>query len=71
MAVHDPAERRRVDRLGVGALAHLRQLLRVAEQQQVAARRPTTAIVERERELAGLVDDEQVELSRGHAVVRW
>ena len=67
VAVGDPAERRRVDRLGVVALAHLRQLLRVAEQQQVAcgdARRDRGG----ERELAGLVDHEQVERPAGHAV---
>lgn len=33
-AVHDPAERGCVDRLGVGALAHLRQLLRITEEEQ-------------------------------------
>ena len=47
-AVADPAERGRVDRLGVRALAHLRQLLRIAEQQQVL-RGDATAMVERAR----------------------
>ena len=69
-AVHDPAERRRVDRLGVRPLAHLRQLLRVAEQQQ-ARGRERDGDRRGERELAGLVDHEQVEaLARDARVVR-
>ena len=57
-----PAERRLVDGFGVGALADLRQLLRVAEQQQpLRGDRHGEGV--RQGELAGLVDHEQVELA--------
>ena len=57
MASADPAERRPVDRFGVQTLAHLGQLLGIAEQQQVArcdggCRRGC------QRELPGLIDDD-------------
>jgi hypothetical protein len=62
VSVGHPAERRGVDGFGMQGLAHLRQLLRVAEQQQVAGRHGD-GDRRRERELPGLVDDEQVELA--------
>ena len=55
-----PAQRGPVDRLGMGALADLRQLLRVAEQQQVGGRRGDRDRVG-QTELAGLVDHQQVQ----------
>ena len=67
VAVDQPAERRPVHRLRVPALGHLRQLLRVAEEQQVPGRRRHRDRV-REGELPGLVDDEQVEPAVGDPV---
>ena len=62
LVADQPAERGRVDGVGVGALRHLRQLLGVAEQQQpVAGHRAGEGL--REGELPGLVDDDEVELA--------
>ena len=61
--VDQPAQRGFVHRLGVGALADLGQLLRVAEQQQVtrgAAHRDGVG----QAELPGLLDDQQIEACR-------
>ena len=61
LVADQPAQGGRVDRVGVGALRDLRELLRVAEQQQpVAGHRAGEGL--RERELARLVDDHEVEL---------
>ncbi len=64
-SVHHPAERGRVHRLGVGALAHLRQLLRIAQEEQA---RCGERHGDRggERELPGLVDHQQVEAATGN-----
>ena len=58
----EPAERRGVDRIGVRALAHLRELLRVPQEHQVV-RRDRAGERLRRRELPGLVDDEEVQLT--------
>ncbi len=62
-----PAECGPVDGLGVGALADLRQLLRVAQQQQVGGRRCDGNGVG-QAELAGFVDHQQVEAARRNTV---
>ena len=58
-------ERRTIDRRRVDALAHLRKLLRVAQQQNAFRARGNTDRV-CERELPRLIDDEQIELVRLH-----
>ena len=70
VAVDEPAERRRVDRFGVGALADLGQLLRVAEQHQVAGRAGHRDGVG-QAELAGLLDHQQVEAAARPPGCRW
>ncbi len=66
--LHQPAERRCVDRLGVVALADLRQLLRVAEQHEVPGR-PRHRDGVGKAELARLLDDQQVQAGCLHPVV--
>ena len=64
-AVDQPAQRRLLDRLVVRALAHLGQLLRITQQQQIAGgRRDGDGVGQ--AELAGLLDDQQIKASRRH-----
>ena len=60
MLAHEPAEGGLVDRLRVVSLGDLGELLRVAEEEQVASRRAHGHGVG-ERELACFVDDDEVE----------
>ena len=62
-----PAQRGSVDRLGMCALADLRQLLRIAEQKQAGGRRGDGDGVG-QTELAGFVDHQQVQTSRRNPV---
>ena len=67
MSLGEPTECRFVDRFGVSTLAHLRQLLRVAQQQQVSrGNRDGNGV--RQRELTCLVDHEQVQTAGGNTI---
>jgi hypothetical protein len=62
-AVDQPAQRGGVHRLRMGARADLWQLLRITEQQQIVGRaRHRNGVGE--TELAGLVDNEEIEAAR-------
>ena len=67
VSLGEPTECRFVDRFGVSTLAHLRQLLRVAQQQQVSrGNRDGNGV--RQRELACFVHDEQVQAARWNTI---
>ena len=67
MPGREPPERRLVDRFRMGALADLRELLRVSEKQQPLCR-DRGGDGAGEGELAGLIDDEKVEGCPRHGV---
>ncbi|EUA40469.1 hypothetical protein I549_5163 [Mycobacterium avium subsp. avium 2285 (R)] len=75
LPVDQPVQRRRVDRLRVGALADLRQLLRVPEQQQVRGGRATAMVLAKQNWPASSITSRsrlpggiRLALAKSHAV---
>ena len=67
-AVRQPAQRRNIHRVRMHARRHLRQLLRIA-QQQYRTRRTSRRHRVRQRELARLIDHQHIQRPGGHATL--